>query len=331
MRCLLLALLTLATTASNVFAWGSEGHKTVGKIADVILEQNPSVRERVRQILGDDSLSDVSVWADCAKGFTYCHMEPTPEQQAYADKNPRHHSFHYTDVPIQQSQYRAGTAGTGADDVVQVIKYAFSVLRGNPSSQGPAKLSQREALWLLAHLVGDIHQPLHVGAIYLDRECDDIVDPNAVGAPPGFGIGSTVGSTEGGTKLMLNSSKHLHSYWDDDTVRGAMRLLNIRNRSIEDFARAIVANPPSGWQTSGDSETWSTQWATEIMPLANGALSRVEIDEGALVEGERELKCTAHVTRERGYAQWANKQALNQLGKAGFRLAELIKAALGFP
>jgi hypothetical protein len=243
-----------------------------------------------------------------------------------------HHSFHYTDVPIQQSQYQAGTAGTGNDDVVEVIEHAFNVLRSGTSLPGPAALNQREALWLLVHLVGDIHQPLHVGAIYYDRECDDVVDPNVVGAgQANFGIGSTVASTTGGGDLKISSSKSLHSYWDGNTVKGAMRLLNIRNGSVEDFAGAIFSNPPRGWQTSNNPETWSAQWATEIMPLANGALTRVEVDDGTPVEGERELKCNWHVTLDRGYAQWANKQALNQLGKAGFRLAALIQAALGGP
>ena len=35
----------------------------------------------------------------------------------------------------------------------------------------------REALRLLAHYVGDIHQPLHVAAVYLDRE-GRVVDPS---------------------------------------------------------------------------------------------------------------------------------------------------------
>jgi S1/P1 Nuclease len=329
----MLPVLLFVFGSQPAWSWSSEGHRTVGAIADLILEQQPAVRDRVRQILGQqNSLSDVSIWADCAKGFNYCHRSPTPEETAFTDHNPRHHSFHYTDVPIQQSQYRAGTAGTGSDDVVKVIEHAFNVLRTGTSLPGPAVLNQREALWLLVHLVGDIHQPLHVGAIYYDRECDDVVDPNVVGAgQQNFGIGSIVASTTGGGDLKISSSKSLHSYWDGNTVKGAMRLLNIRNTSIENFASAIISNPPTGWQTSGTPETWSAQWATEIMPLANGALTRVEIDDGTPVEGERELKCNWHVTLDRGYSQWANKQALNQLGKAGFRLAALIQAALGGP
>src|SRR3954454_13303322 len=119
-------------------AWGGDGHRTVGAIADMLLDQqDPAVRDRVKHILDNHSLEEVSVWADCAKGFRYCQRSPSRDEQAFADANPRHHSFHYTDVPIQQPQYRAGTAGTGSDDVVQIIRHAVNVLRGRTPNQGP--------------------------------------------------------------------------------------------------------------------------------------------------------------------------------------------------
>jgi S1/P1 Nuclease len=324
---LTVSCLMLVGLTHPAFSWGSDGHRTVGMVADLILEQRPASRDRLRQILGENSLSNVSVWADCAKGFRACRRDATPEERAFTDQNPRHHAFHYTDVPIQQLQYRAGTAGTGSDDVVQVVKHAVNVLRGRTPNQGPAVLNQRDALWLLVHLVGDIHQPLHVGAIYFDRECAEVVDPNVVGAgQPDFGIGTIVASTTGGNDLKIGKSKNLHSYWDGGTVTGAMRLVDVRNKSIDEFAWAIMSNPPSGWQTSGDPQTWSTQWATEVLPLANKALKRVEIGEGVPINGGRGLKCTWPVALDRGYTQWANQQALNQLGKAGFRLAALLRA-----
>jgi len=295
-------------------------------IADILLEQRPAIRDRVKQILGENSLSEVSVWADCAKGFRGCQRPPSDEEKAFARQNRRHHLFHYTDVPIQQSLYRAGTAGTGSDDVVQVIQHAVRVLQGRTPNQGPAMLNQREALWLLVHLVGDIHQPLHVGAIYYDGQCAEPVDPNIVGVgQPEFGIGTTVVSTRGGNDLKINKSKSLHSYWDSDTVKGAMRLVDVRNKAVDDFARVIVGSPPTGWKMSGDPGNWSAQWATEVMPLAKSALTRVQIGEGASAGGAFG-KCAWPIALDRSYTQWANQQALIQVGKAGFRLAALLQA-----
>ena len=43
-------------------------------------------------------------------------------------------------------------------------------------------------------------------------------------------------------------------------------------------------------------------------------------------ESKAGLHCTWPATLDRQYTTWANQQALTQLGKAGFRLAALLKA-----
>src|SRR3984893_14697768 len=73
---------TLLISALPAWSWGNDGHRTIGMVADIILDQSPTIRDRIRQILGENSLSEVLVWADCA---------------AFAEENPRHHLFHYTD------------------------------------------------------------------------------------------------------------------------------------------------------------------------------------------------------------------------------------------
>jgi hypothetical protein len=324
---LLLTISALTISSTPAWTWGSDGHRTVGMVADLILQNDPA-GAAARQLLRD-TLSEASVWADCAKGAC---GPLTSDERTYVDDNPQHKTFHYTDVPIQQPQYKLGNAGTRDDDVVQVARQAIGILRGTPSNQGPAVLDRKSALWVLAHMVGDLHQPLHVGAVYFDQECDEVVDPNIVGAGKrNFGIGSTVASTEGGNDLKLgggNKSFHV-TYWDDGTVTGAMRLAGVKKKSIEEFAQYIVNHPPAGWQTAGDPDTWPGQWATEIMPLANAALSRVEIGEGEPVGSQdRGPKCSWPVTLGKDYSAWANQQALTQLSKAGFRLAELLKRAL---
>ena len=137
-------------------------------IADLILKSDPA-GTAATQLLGGQSLSEASVWADCAKGF--CHRPLSVDEQAYVENNPQHKGYHYTDVAIQQPQYKLHTAGTRDDDVVQVSKQAINILRGRPPNQGPAVLDRKSALWVLAHMIGDIHQPLHVGAVYYDQDC----------------------------------------------------------------------------------------------------------------------------------------------------------------
>jgi hypothetical protein len=157
-RDITLALSALAISTAPVWAWGMDGHRTVGMVADLILQNDPA-GAAARQLL-QNSLSEAAVWADCAKGAC---GPLTPDERTYVEDNSQHKTFHYTDVPIQQAQYKLGTAGTREDDVVQVSKQAINILRGVPPNQGPAVLDRKSALWVLAHMVGDLHQPLHVG------------------------------------------------------------------------------------------------------------------------------------------------------------------------
>ena len=64
---------------------------------------------------------------------------------------------------------------------------------------------------LLVHYVGDIHQPLHVGAAYFDASGQP-ANPNTT---PGtqFAIG--------GNSINFHST-NLHSYWDSVTVTNAL-------------------------------------------------------------------------------------------------------------
>ena len=232
-------------------------------------------------------------------------------------------------MPIQQTAYRADTAGTKPYDVVQIIRYSIKVLRGQRPNDAPSgvNLTAKEALWVLAHLVGDIHQPLHVGAAYFDSQCVNMVDPNVVGrGAPNFGIGSTVVDTMGGNDFTISSSKSLHMYWDDSAVVGAMRLVGVRNKSIADFANALMRQPRTGWQTAGDLDGWSTQWASEIMPTAKDAIMEVEIGNATHASSDRAAKCTWPVTLDRDYSGFANQHAQVQLAKAGYRLAALLVA-----
>jgi hypothetical protein len=99
------------------------------------------------------------------------------------------------------------------------------------------------------------------------------------------------------------------------------------SKTIPDFAQAIINRPPVGWETTGDPETWPEQWATESLPIAESALTDIEFGDATKTNSPgQKPKCTWPVTLPRAYTQWANQQALTQLGKAGFRLSAIIRA-----
>jgi hypothetical protein len=330
------ALVGVTTQAA---AWDYPGHRMVGAIADFVLSaRHPKAYLKVKDLLATKdadgnrlvrTLSQVAVFPDCAKpnNVPFCGRTPSDEEKAYAAHNPHNGDYHFTDVPIQQSRYVAGSPGTGKDDVVQMINYAVAQLRGKSPHKDGVALSDTEALWLLAHLVGDIQQPLHVGAIYFDKEtCRQPKDPNDV---PG-GI-DNVASTVGGNSFQLVAlapdpaappNDNLHFFWDSNVVDSAMQAAELPGVE-QDFARLLAAKAPANWQTAGDPETWAEQWATEILPVARAAYSKLEL-KGRMDLEHHKCAWTTQITP--GYGKWASKRARSQLQKAGFRLAALLAA-----
>ncbi|HMJ43173.1 MAG TPA: S1/P1 nuclease [Pseudolabrys sp.] len=185
-------------------AWGYQGHKVVGSIADQLLK--PNAKQQVQQILGFD-LRTAGPWADCVKSVVRhddlsFHYEVDPdhleyevpctrfnsrEERArivdYAKRNWStcsytpdgfergcHNTFHFDDLAVQRNGFDRNFQGQNEHDLVAAIGAAVAVLSDKPVPP-PFPFSikdKKEALFLLAHLIGDLHQPLHVGSVYLD-------------------------------------------------------------------------------------------------------------------------------------------------------------------
>jgi hypothetical protein len=183
--------------ASGAQAWGPQGHRQVGAIADAILAQHPNARSHVQQLLGV-SLAVAGPWADCVKSVSgipdhpayhpyppteeFCRPFEDPAGEAemidYASRNwsdctapahsePCHMQYHFADIPIDDIAYVLHEVGAPDQNITEAIKAAIMVLKGETPPAPFHFKSQREALLVLAHLVGDVHQPLHVGAVYL--------------------------------------------------------------------------------------------------------------------------------------------------------------------
>ena len=56
------ALLVILLVASPCFGWGRDGHKIASSIATQHL--TPEAKAAVTELLGDQSIADVSTWAD---------------------------------------------------------------------------------------------------------------------------------------------------------------------------------------------------------------------------------------------------------------------------
>jgi hypothetical protein len=338
-RAVLFAACAAIAMPAPAGAWDYAGHRIVGAIADAVLAANfPFTRDKVaKALLSRDSdgntlqrsLREVAVFPDCAKSgnLPFCGRVPSKEEVAYTARNPHNGGYHFTDVPLEQPKYVADSAGTEKTDIVQMINYAIAQLRGKKPQKDEVKLTDVEAIWLLAHLVGDIHQPLHVGSAYFDKAtCTMRVDPTNI---PG-GINS-VAQTIGGNAIELAGpagppsaglADTFHIYWDGPAVAWAMQAKGLAGAEQE-FARLLVAQPPAGWELPGnpDAETWAEQWANEILPTAVKAHNDLTIK---FDRRKPDGSCVWKTTIDPTYHEWAQKTASAQLAKAGFRLAALM-------
>src|ERR1043166_2618649 len=140
-RATLAAAMLLATISPGV-AWDYPGHRMVGAIADFVMSaRHPEAYKKVQHLLAtrdadgnplERTLSQVAVFPDCAKAFNvpFCGRTPSDEEKHYTANNKDNGSYHFTDVPVQQSKYVADKPGTEKTDVVQMINYAVAQLRG---------------------------------------------------------------------------------------------------------------------------------------------------------------------------------------------------------
>ena len=356
-----LAVLLLFGLVSSSFAYGPLGHEIVGAIADRKLAGTPTAG-KIKTLLDGISLERASLIADDIKSWDKngpddrrgIHFlgHPEIEQQLQdfwkanpsspeaSDTTPSHHWMHYTDVPVLDAE-KYGDGKTGRDnwDVVHAIRYCIGVLRGEISANNPRKITRTIAVILLAHCVGDIHQPLHVGAEYFN-EAGEPIDPDRGATGLGDEGGNSLSLVQNATAERTRHYYHsFHAYWDLDTVRnltiGTPDELPKEERegvyapAKEKLIANFVANEPKNWRTPGDAKTWAEQWANEILPIAREAHTRVRFEHvhRAEKDGRVFAKGEAHETGT-GYLDWSTVVVGDELHKAGWRLADLLQKIL---
>lgn len=312
-------LLTLAAVIlalmGNVLGYGNAGHQAIGTVAENYLAGTRALKQVHSLLKQGESLDKASTWADRAK---LPDKYLSAEMKEFVANNPDHHSYHYCDVPFQQKAYRLGIIGTHKRDIVHILEICIQVLQApDETSTNTLKINKRVALLLIAHLVGDLHQPLHVGCSYID-ENNNFVDPEtgAKGQPDA-----------GANYLHLKSRKGaaLHGYWDTQTVKAARDHLG-----VEDFPAALVKSSPASaeWDAKGPVVTWPAQWATATLGLAKICFEGLTPSDRFLVpkDDKHEEHFEWVVTLPPTYPQVSRAVVEQELSKAGYRLAALLKA-----
>lgn len=123
-----------------MFAWGKQGHRIVGEIAQRHL--NNKAQKAVIRVLSQENLAMASTWMDFIKSDPdYRYMSP----------------WHYVNVP-KGKKYEDVTPSEKGDAIAIMERLIRELKSGKFTDE-----DEQFALRCLIHLVGDIHQPLHAG------------------------------------------------------------------------------------------------------------------------------------------------------------------------
>ena len=267
----------------------------------------------------------------------------------YDEKSPipSHHWFHYTDVPLTdpQEKYADGKVGRSQWDIVHMMRYCLAVLRGEEPEKNARGITKPIAIILLAHYVGDIHQPLHVAAEYFDAQ-GRRANPDKPGE---------IFPDEGGNTLHLQlssappsgASAHpkLHSFWDSDGVFANLPQLPPEmpkeerrakmDAAAEALATRLAKEEPKHWQLPAEVKLpdYPEAWANEILPLAHAAHERLRFEhvqpkldhETMVADGDAVERAMPDGVP---YRKWVGQMVLKEIHLAGWRLADLLRQAL---
>jgi hypothetical protein len=342
--------LSSAFVSVNAHAWGNDGHRAVGAIADQLIVGSNAEKQVQALLLPGESLAKVASWADCVKG-TYCGPQ-TEEMVAYTTANPKHSEYHYTDVPFQLSHYQDHGVGTTDHDIVQTLKQCIAVLQGKGNATtNPHNFTPRQALLMLTHLTGDIAQPLHVGEGYVGKNGGFVLptqkqldDKEAFATQGGNNlqlddIKLTANSTQQIPAAPADDSKPVpatparppqttrafHSYWDTTVVNYAFR--RIGARTPEQFAQMVIAGNPVVSPNSGDPVTWPYEWADQTLVVAK--LAYADVVPGPMAQQTSKNGDVYNVwplAIPDNYPVPSSAAAKAQLIQGGYHLAAVLKA-----
>ena len=207
-------------------AWGVIGHRVVGEIADHYL--TAKARVNIFKILGNESIAMASNYADFIKSdSSLSYVSP----------------WHYVNVPGGKTytEFQDFLSNDTSTDAYTKLNFMIKEFKVN-------RLTAQNKLFylrLIIHIVGDLHQPLHVGRV----------------------------EDQGGNKIKVswfNAYSNLHRVWDE-------QLVTFQQLSYTEYASVI--NHP----TDAQKKLWLNQglnsWLFESYQTVNNIYADVKTDE----------------------------------------------------
>ncbi|MCW9707103.1 S1/P1 nuclease [Fodinibius salsisoli] len=218
---LILSFLLIFPTPNHLNSekWGKTGHRIVGDIATDYL--NEETKNELDRVLGHESLAIASTWMDKIRSDD--HYDHT-------------HDWHWVTLPDGMSYDETEKNPNG--DLIKALRTIIEELK---MGDLPAK-EEAEKLKMLVHLIGDLHQPMHVGT----------------------------GKDRGGNDTRVEwfyEPSNLHRVWDSE-------MIDETKLSYTEFSNAI--NHPSQKQLEQWQQGDVLGWAYETRELRDAAYALPE-------------------------------------------------------
>jgi hypothetical protein len=205
-----LAIPFVLAAADVSLAWGPTGHRATGRVAERHL--TPQAARAVAELLAPETLAYVATWSD--------DIRPEP---AWAKGDP----WHWVTVPDGQT-YETTSKNPGGDVVEAIARFQKTL-----ADRSAPRPERAQALKWLAHLIGDLHQPLHVGR----------------------------GDDRGGNEtvvLWFGEPTNLHSVWDSKIIESS----ELSFSELADLVDHATPEQVRDWQRGGVLD-----WAVESQRL----------------------------------------------------------------
>lgn len=334
---------TLCVSIGSVNAWNEVGHMTVARIAYekltdgerasivATLQHHPHLRELLLKDRPPEATKSewiflrAATWPDNVRPPREHERAPVSAHPVYRFHHPAWHfaNFEYQSgqqtmrMPDQPLQTRS-EPGQHHDptNIIEQLDRSYLIVRGQERERSqpelecdPTEIRAIRMCWLF-HLMGDIHQPLHVATL---------VNPL---------IPELQHGDEGGNKLAVRLNHHsapkkLHAVWDD--LLGT----NARFEKVVQLAERLSHDPrlsPSR-MPEFTQHRYAREFAAESYQIAN----EVVYQQGHLsfaiwsrLESHQFAAENVPVVTEQ-VVQQAHALAERRIALAGYRLAERLK------
>ncbi|MEX0646439.1 MAG: S1/P1 nuclease [Balneolaceae bacterium] len=165
-----LFFVSASTENNHEQKWGQIGHYVTGQIAENHLTDQ--AWKRVNELLEDRSIAYATVWMDDIRSDSHYDYTST---------------WHWVTIPDGMTYDETEKNPDG--DVIDALETLIAELKEG----GLSREEESEKLKMVIHMIGDIHQPMHVGD----------------------------GSDSGGNEVRLQwmgENSNLHRVWDSDII-----------------------------------------------------------------------------------------------------------------